>query len=263
MDSTLDNRDNTLTSERFRELAEALEVLYIVGNISGRLKFAQAWPVPALFIFGEELTVCDREGTKDREKRKELEEEAEHRRAAFFEIVQTLEAKSVFEGALQVEYTGGLVREFGRPLALHLYARRIVDRFIPPTPEELAAEAPPPEEAKPVPAPAPEEEAPLPVIDDIMDSIQPISVEPPLPVEAAPAPVPEIVAFQPDEEEEDDKPLFVAITESYPEDPKQPEEQKPEEKPKEDQPAEKPSEEEPAPRKSGLNLTGIKDAGSN
>lgn len=175
-DEVLNSNVQKLESERLKDFVEALELLYIIGNISGRIKFAEKWPEAALYIFGAELIEFDREGAPDREYRAELEEEADLRRMVLLEIADTFEDKSVDKGVLQIEYVQGVLNQLGRPLALHFYANWLVDRFLPPPA--------PPEQTKPSRAAAPQARPvdPRPaspaVPKDSMDHVRPISVEP-------------------------------------------------------------------------------------
>jgi len=123
---------NSLTAEQYDAFVEALDILYIKDNLSGRLKFLENWPVAARVLFSEELIGFDHDGASDLERRRVLEDEAEDRRLEILEIAQTLQEKSVEKSALQVEYVESLVKKLGRDLALLLYAPKIVDRFIPP-----------------------------------------------------------------------------------------------------------------------------------
>lgn len=172
MDPSPEHTANKLTSERYDAFIEALDVLYIKNNISGRNQFAAAWPAAAGYIFGEELQHHDREGSGDRERRMALETEADDRRLELLKIAETLEQKSIFEGALRLDYVQPLIEQLGRPLALHLYGRWLVDRFIPPGPEEIAAEP-----VAAAPEPVQIAEKPAPVYEDRFDKIRPISVE--------------------------------------------------------------------------------------
>ncbi|MGB0719506.1 MAG: hypothetical protein ACPGRX_03480, partial [Bdellovibrionales bacterium] len=72
--------ENALTSEQYPAFCEALEVLYIKDNISGRLKFLEHWPAAAAYVFGDALIGFDTHGTQDRAARATLEGEAEDRR---------------------------------------------------------------------------------------------------------------------------------------------------------------------------------------
>jgi hypothetical protein len=128
--------ENRLESERYAEFVDALELLYIINNISGRNKFTEKWPDAAFYIFGGELIGFDRDGAPDRERRAALEVEAEERRAELLELAATIQAKSVEKGVLQVDYVQWLTQRLGRPLSLLLYGRWLVDRFLPPPPEE-------------------------------------------------------------------------------------------------------------------------------
>lgn len=210
-----------LTSERYEELKEALQVLYIKGNLGGRINFTKEWPDPARYVLGAELIGFDTDGATDKDRREALEEEAEDRRIELLQTVETLENKSVYEGALQTEYVEPLVKKLGRTLALLMYSDRIVDRFIPPAPGEaprpppveveaasaLAQEErePPPPETMSEPLPLPEgqlsasdqqsaaEELPPAPVPEPPDDVKPISLDEPAaapPPEPPPAPAP-------------------------------------------------------------------------
>lgn len=137
MQTSPDQTDNRLTADKFEALLDALETLYIKNNISGRLQFAKQWPDAAIFLFGDELVRYDREGTSERERRQELEEQADDKRLSLIEILNTLEEKSVVKGALDIPYVQALIKELGRKMALLVYSRRIVDRIMPPPAEEM------------------------------------------------------------------------------------------------------------------------------
>ncbi len=170
-DESLNSNVQRLESERMADFVEALELLYIIGNISGRIKFAESWPEAALHIFGAELIEFDREGAPDREYRATLEEEADLRRLALLEIADTFEDKSVDKGVLQVEYVQDVMNRLGRAIALNLYAASLVDRFLPPPPGEAPA-------SRAAAQPAPRAVPRAPQGHTIMEHVRPISVEP-------------------------------------------------------------------------------------
>ncbi|MBP7722658.1 MAG: hypothetical protein KA155_08995 [Alphaproteobacteria bacterium] len=176
--------EKALTAERYPELMEAVESLYIRNNISGRNMFTLAWPEAAQLIFGEELSRFDRIGTHDKERRAVLEIEADDRRIEMLDMLKTIEAKSVVAGILQADYVQGAVVKMGRKLALDVYSRWIVDRFIEPPPEERTV---PVVESVKIGDLVVEARAsvplrrPPPAQADSMEHIRPISVEPPPP----------------------------------------------------------------------------------
>ena len=53
---------NALYGENYIELRDAIERLYVFGNMSGRLIFQKNWPVIADQIFDEQLQKYDTEG---------------------------------------------------------------------------------------------------------------------------------------------------------------------------------------------------------
>jgi hypothetical protein len=188
----MDNNDKALLSDRIKAFQDALEILYIKANTSGRLKFAAEWPDPARYIFTEELLHADREGLKDKKKREALEGAAEDRRVALLETIATLEAKSADRGVLQVEYVREIITRHGRATALLMYAGPIVDKFVPETAQAPEAPILPPAQETPYVAPEPaieteaearkeesppEEEFKAPAPEP-MDEVKPISVEP-------------------------------------------------------------------------------------
>lgn len=136
------NEENRLTSERHAAFCDALESLYIKGNQSGRLHFAQKWPQAARHVFGAELMGFDKTGTQDKDRRAALEEEAEERRVKLAEIVTTLEKRCVVEGVLDLEYVRDVALKFGREMAGDLFAPRLIDRIFPPQEEKLTAPKP-------------------------------------------------------------------------------------------------------------------------
>lgn len=183
-DMSSQEAEKPLTSDRYPELLEAVESLYIRNNISGRNQFTSAWPEAALHVFGEELSRFDRIGTHDKERRAVLEIEADDRRIDMLDMLKTIQAKSVVAGILQADYVQGLVHKMGRKLALDVYARWIVDRFIEPPPEERTV---PVVESVKIGDLVVEARAsvpfrrPPPVQADPMEHIRPILVEPPPP----------------------------------------------------------------------------------
>jgi hypothetical protein len=122
---------NTLTHPKFEVLREAIQILYIRGNQSGRIYFNKEWPDVAAYILGHELIRIDTHGSDDKELRKDLEEEAEERQYGLLNIFETLEDNSAKSGVLQTDFVEGVVTSLGRELSLLVYTDKIVDRFAP------------------------------------------------------------------------------------------------------------------------------------
>lgn len=118
-------------SPRIKEFKEAMGLLYIRNNASGRNKFRHKWPDVAMFLFGEELIRMDNEGTQDRERRAELENQAGLKRIALKSLLEEYEDKSVNSGVLSFEYIGGLLDKLGFELGKLLYTEEIIARVRP------------------------------------------------------------------------------------------------------------------------------------
>lgn len=151
MDGSADTRpgaqaaeaESKLLADGFEALFDALEILYLRGNLSGRLKFVQDRPEAAFYILGSELIGYDRDGTPDRDRRAALEIEAEERRFALLERLTDIEKRCVVSGVLQFEIIEPLVRDLGRDLALKIFVPRLVNRVFPaPATEAVLPDAP-------------------------------------------------------------------------------------------------------------------------
>lgn len=163
-------QDRTPFSERFANLADSVETLYLRGNLSGRKQFRAAWPNAARFIFGETLMEYDARGGADRDARAREEDEAEDRRHAFAARLTQIREKSVEGGLLQLRYIESVIHEFGREIAQDIYASWVIEKIFPPPPSSSASEEPKEEVASPeeiaedfnAPAPVPVKPAPVP-----------------------------------------------------------------------------------------------------
>ena len=116
---------------QMQELADALSLLYIKNNGSGRNKFRDKWPDVALYIFGEVLIQYDNVGTEDLDHRAKLEEEAGQRRVLIKDTIAELVDKSVDAGLLQFEYVGQVIDNFGAGMSTYLYAEDVIERVRP------------------------------------------------------------------------------------------------------------------------------------
>ncbi len=113
------------------EITDALGILYIKNNASGRHKFLDKWPDIAQYIFGETLIKYDHEGTKDRAHRAELEEEADQRRVLLKDTIREMVDKSVDAGVLKFDYVGQVIDQFGPDLSPYLYSEAVIERVRP------------------------------------------------------------------------------------------------------------------------------------
>lgn len=118
-------------SMRVNEFREAMGLLYIRNNASGRNKFRHKWPDVALFLFGEELIQMDNEGTQDRQRRAELEDLAGLKRIALKALLEEYEEKSVKSGVLNFEYIGIVLDKLGFEIGKLFYAEDIIARVRP------------------------------------------------------------------------------------------------------------------------------------
>ncbi len=126
-------QDNSMAafSPLMKELEEALNILYIKSNASGRNKFRDKWPFVSQYLFGDTLIDYDNHGTQDREHRAELEERADERRILLKTTISEAVNKSVDAGMLNFEYVGKVIDTFGAELSKFLYAENIIERVRP------------------------------------------------------------------------------------------------------------------------------------
>ncbi len=118
-------------SKKMTDLEEALSLLYITKNPSGRLKFKEKWPEVADHLFGPDLIKYDTEGVEDREHRTKLEEEANDRRIDLKQTIAEIVDKSVKSGSLQFDYVGTVVDQYGPVMSTYLYAEDVIERVRP------------------------------------------------------------------------------------------------------------------------------------
>ncbi|PCJ99116.1 MAG: hypothetical protein COA45_06655 [Zetaproteobacteria bacterium] len=118
-------------SNQLKELTEALGLLYIGNNASGRNKFRDKWPDVALFIYGDELVQVDNDGVIDRERRSELEDQADERRVQIKQTISEIVEKSVDQGSLLFDYVGGVIDIYGAGISRFLYAEDVIERVRP------------------------------------------------------------------------------------------------------------------------------------
>lgn len=128
-----DETDRRAYGEKLEEFREALTLLYIKRNQSGRLKFAEKWPVAAQYIFGPDLIEIDTRGPtlEEYKIRETLEEGAEDRRIQVKRMLAELKEKSVISGVLQFDYVGKVVGEYGGAFSRILFADYVIERVSP------------------------------------------------------------------------------------------------------------------------------------
>lgn len=134
-------QDNSMAafSPLMKELEDALNILYIKNNASGRNKFRDKWPFVAQYLFGDVLIDYDNHGPKDREHRAELEERADERRILLKITISEVVTKSVNAGMLSFEYVGQVIDTFGAELSKFLYAENVIERVRPGLLAKIAA----------------------------------------------------------------------------------------------------------------------------
>ncbi len=118
-------------SDKTQSLLDALKVLYIRYNASGRNIFRNKWPEVAEYLFGEELIKYDYEGTNDHERRSELELAAGERRIELKATIAEIVEKSVDKGVLQFDYVGQIIDKYGASISRYLYAEDVIERVRP------------------------------------------------------------------------------------------------------------------------------------
>lgn len=78
-----------LFSDTYEACFEAVDLLYIPANLSGRVKFFQKWPDLARVLFGAALCDHDIEGVGDKDVLSEHEHDAEVRRVRVVQAIRT------------------------------------------------------------------------------------------------------------------------------------------------------------------------------
>lgn len=146
---------NAILHEDFPTFYNGLEILYIKNNASGRLKFLQAWPAAAAYIFEINLMESDQYGGMDKESRAILEDQAEERRIALHHALEDIENKSVENGVLRLEYVEALIHDLGRDIAQYVYTSNIVNRVFPPS-DTGASTTPAADKPSPIASPSPQ-----------------------------------------------------------------------------------------------------------
>jgi hypothetical protein len=246
-DLPLASDDYKLLADQYPVFLEALELLYVGENLSGRLMFLKEWPHAAQFIFGFELIEYDIKGTQDIARRRVLEDEADGRRVQFLDLLTDIENKSVDKGALKKQHIEYVVNTIGLEASQYIYAARTLEKLYPsiqppeqvpeqaPMPEQpVAAPPPPPPPAPPMPPPAPP--APAPVLSEPEIKLGPrVPAYKPYGDQVLPTPPPEPPAPEPLPVIEE-----VAAPAEVPPEMIQPEQEQPQE--------EKPQEEKPRPK---------------
>ncbi|MBI1300589.1 MAG: hypothetical protein GC137_02925 [Alphaproteobacteria bacterium] len=130
-DDPLQTNSMAAFHEKMPELKEALSLLVIRNNSGGRNNFRQKWPDVARYMFGEKLIEYDNEGTKDREHRAQLEDEASLRRIELNKLLENVIDKSVDKGILNAEYVGETIDKFGVEVIQFVYAADVIERVRP------------------------------------------------------------------------------------------------------------------------------------
>ena len=132
-DEELQPKNNSMAafSDKLKDLEEALSLLYIPRNLSGRLKFKDKWPEVAEYLFGDELIGYDVNGFEDLDRRAKLEDEANDRRIKIKQTINEIVDKSVDAGSLMFDYVGGVIDEYGALMSKYLYAEDVIERVRP------------------------------------------------------------------------------------------------------------------------------------
>ncbi len=118
-------------SDKLNDLGEALGLLYIIKNSSGRNKFREKWPEISEYLFGSTLINYDINGCDDKEQRAKLEEEANERRIMLKTTISEIVDKSVESGSLMFDYVGEVLDKYGADISVFLYAEDVIERVRP------------------------------------------------------------------------------------------------------------------------------------
>ncbi len=128
-----------LLANGYHEFLDDLDVLYIAGNLSGRVRFSQKWPLVAERMFGSMLMSHDKTGIGDKAIIRRLEQQGEMRRVALYDIVRDLEKRSLDHGTLRLEFVREVLDKVGPELAVVLYSSEVIEKVMvatQPTPAE-------------------------------------------------------------------------------------------------------------------------------
>lgn len=124
-------------SEKLNDLKEALGILYISKNPSGRNRFREKWPEVAQYLYGTDLINYDINGVEDKKHREKLEDDANDRRIALKATMAEIVNQSVDAGSLKFDYVGSVIDQYGASMSTYLYAEDVIERV---RPGVLAAE---------------------------------------------------------------------------------------------------------------------------
>ncbi|MBK9586214.1 MAG: hypothetical protein KA099_08825 [Alphaproteobacteria bacterium] len=131
--SSNDDTSRKAFSPKLDELKNALAVLYISKNMSGRNKFLEKWPDVAGYLFGPELIDLDTHGVqlKDYALRAALELKAEECRLDLKTTLAEVEEKSVKSGSLIFDYVASVIDRYGPHISRMIFAENIIERVKP------------------------------------------------------------------------------------------------------------------------------------
>ncbi|MCB1680941.1 MAG: hypothetical protein KDI65_03315 [Alphaproteobacteria bacterium] len=128
-----DDTSRKAFSDKLNDFRNALSLVYIKKNISGRIKFMDKWGSAADYIFGPDLIQLDTYGAspEEFEYRNALEEEAEQRRVELKHTLADIEEKSVKSGSLIFEHVSHIIEKYGIEISRLVYADNIIERVRP------------------------------------------------------------------------------------------------------------------------------------
>lgn len=168
-DQTPKNATNTEEEKTFsdsiEDLLDALECLYVIDNLSGRLQFRKNWPPIAPLIFPANLMHIDEFGSSDKPYRTKLEEEADTIRIGLIEKIKSIQEEHHISGALNAAKTKTFIEELGKDAAAHIFQQHIIQKLCPtlasvqktePAPKSKPTPKAPPKPAEPTPETLPE-----------------------------------------------------------------------------------------------------------
>lgn len=129
--TTQTNTDNTgkIFSDSIANLLDDLDCLYVIDNLSGRLRFRKNWPSIAPLIFPTDLMHVDEFGSEDKPYRKKLEKEADTLRIGLIKKIKSIQKEHQINSALNSITTKAFIEELGNDAVIDIFQQHIIQKL--------------------------------------------------------------------------------------------------------------------------------------